>query len=117
MKPGTTNRPEASRVSAALVRPETGDDAVDDGDVALEPLAREDREDPAAANDEIGALVSARDGDPSFETRHRGDDNVSSGNEPTSTFSCAAVTDIPTALSSGSLSAAGWCGRWCAGTP
>src|SRR5207342_3315163 len=59
----------------ALIRPETGDDAVDDGDVALEPLASEDREDPAAANDEIGALVSARDGDPSFETRHRGDDN------------------------------------------
>ncbi len=52
----------------ALVRPEPGDDAVDDGDVALEPLAREHREHPAAADDEVGGLVAAGDGDRSFET-------------------------------------------------
>ena len=53
---------------AALVRAEPGDHTVGDGDVALEPLAGEDREHAAAANDEVGGLVAARDGDRSFET-------------------------------------------------
>jgi hypothetical protein len=41
----------------ALVGAEAGDVAVDHGDVGLEPLAREDGEDPAAAHDEVGRLV------------------------------------------------------------
>ena len=57
---------------APLVRAEPGDHAVDDRDVALEPFAREDRQDAAAADDEVGGLVSASDGDCSFETGHRG---------------------------------------------
>ena len=46
----------------ALVGAEPGDDAVADRDVDVEPLAREDAEDAAAANDEVGRLVTARDG-------------------------------------------------------
>ena len=63
MKPG--HDPAARRVErlAALVVAEAGDPAVDDRDVRLEPLAREDREHPAAADDEVGGLVSARDGE------------------------------------------------------
>ena len=44
----------------ALVGAEPGDDAVADRDVGVEPFAREDAEDPAAADDEIGGLVAAR---------------------------------------------------------
>ena len=64
MKPGTTKRPAASSVSCALVVAEARDVAVDHRDVGLEPLAREDREDLAAAHDEVGGLVAARDGEP-----------------------------------------------------
>jgi len=52
---------------APLVGAETGDVAVDDRDVRFEPLARERREDAAAAHDEIGRLVSARDGEATRE--------------------------------------------------
>ena len=41
----------------SLVRPDACDHAVDDGDVDLEPLAGEGRQDTAAAHDEIGGLV------------------------------------------------------------
>ena len=47
----------------ALVLAESRDVAVDDRDVGLEPLAREGREDPAAADDEVGRLIAARDGE------------------------------------------------------
>jgi hypothetical protein len=43
---------------------------VDDRDVGLEPLAREDAEDAAAANDDVGRLVSPRDGQASLEAGH-----------------------------------------------
>ena len=46
----------------ALVVAEPRDDAVADRDVDVEPLAREDAEDPAAADDEIGRLVTPGDG-------------------------------------------------------
>ena len=64
MNPGTTYAPAASSVSVALVGAETGDRAVADRDVDLEPLAREDRQDPATADDEIGGLVAAGDREP-----------------------------------------------------
>ena len=57
---------------APLVRPEPGDHAVDDRDVALEPLAGEDGEHASAADDGVGGLVAAGDGDCSFEAGHRG---------------------------------------------
>ena len=54
---------------AAVVAPEAGDPAVDHGDVALEPLAGEDRQHPPARDDEIRRLVAAGDGDPAREVR------------------------------------------------
>jgi hypothetical protein len=61
--------PAAARVDRlrALVRAETRDEAVGDRDVDVEPLPREDREDPPAADDEIGRLVSPRHRDPPGE--------------------------------------------------
>ena len=52
---------------AALVVAEPGDPAVDDRDVRLEPLPREDREHLAAADDEVCRLVTARDGETARE--------------------------------------------------
>ena len=46
---------------AALVCPDPGDHAVDDGDVGVQPLAREDRQHAPAAHDEVGGLVAASD--------------------------------------------------------
>ena len=46
------------------------DVAVADGDVGLEPLAREDREHAAALDDEIGGLVPSCDCDAAGEIRH-----------------------------------------------
>ena len=60
----------------ALVRTKTCDRAVGDRHVALEPLAREHRQDEAARDDEVGGLVPAGDGNRSFQTGHRGDDNA-----------------------------------------
>ena len=48
----------------ALVGAEAGDDAVADRDVDVEPLAREDAEDAAAAHDEVGRLVAPRHREP-----------------------------------------------------
>ena len=53
-----------------LVVAEAGDEAVDDGDVGLEPLAREDREHAAAAKHEVGRLVAAGDGEAAGEIGH-----------------------------------------------
>ncbi len=69
-KPGTTYRPVASSVSTALVAADAGDDAVYDRDVSVQPLARERREDAAAADHEVGGLVASRDRESS---RHRAD--------------------------------------------
>ena len=55
---------------AALVRPEPGDHPVDDRDVAVEPLAREDREHAPAADDGVGGLVAAGDGEASGQVTH-----------------------------------------------
>ena len=52
---------------AAVVGAEPGDRSVDDGDVDVEPLAREDGEHTAAADDEVGRLVAARDREPARE--------------------------------------------------
>ena len=59
---------------AALVLAEAGDEAVDDRDVSVEPLAREGREDAAAADHEVGGLVAAGDREPSREPA-TGDDS------------------------------------------
>src|SRR5439155_10893511 len=53
-----------------FVLAETGDEAVHDRDVGFEPLAREHRQDEAAAHDEIGGLVAARDRQPTRELVH-----------------------------------------------
>ena len=47
----------------AFVLAQAGDVPVADGDVRLEPLPREDRQHPPAANDEIGRLGTPGDGD------------------------------------------------------
>ncbi len=44
--------------------------AVGDRDVDVEPLAREDREDPSASHDEVGRLVPARDRQAALELLH-----------------------------------------------
>ena len=46
----------------AVVRAEPGDHAVADRDVDVEPLPCEDRQHPAAADDEVGRLGSPRHG-------------------------------------------------------
>ena len=56
---------------APLVAAETRDDAVGDRDVHLQPLAREDREHAASADDEIGGLVPAGDGEAAAQILHR----------------------------------------------
>jgi hypothetical protein len=56
----------------AVVAAEPSDHAVADGDVALEPLAGEDREHAPPADDEIRRLVAARDREPARKiTRQR----------------------------------------------
>ena len=53
-----------------LVRADTCDETVDDGDVRVEPFAGEDGEDAAAPDDEIGGLVAAGDGEAACEPGH-----------------------------------------------
>ena len=53
----------------AVVLADPGDDAVGDRDVGVEPLAREDAEDAAAADDGVGGLVPASDREPSRRGR------------------------------------------------
>jgi hypothetical protein len=60
------------RVTVVLAEP--GDEAVDDREIALEPLAREGREHPPAANHDMGRLVAARDREPAPQIDHRSDD-------------------------------------------
>ena len=55
----------------ALVVAEPGDDAVDDRDVALEPFAREDAEDTAAADHGVGRLIPSRNSESSSEIDRR----------------------------------------------
>ena len=55
---------------APFVVAEPRDDSVDDRDVHVEPLAREDGEDTAAADDEVGRLVPPRDCQPPAEVIH-----------------------------------------------
>ena len=61
----------------ALVGPDPGDHPVDDRDVGLEPLPGEDRQDATPADDDIGWLVPARDGEAALQGLHRVDDNGS----------------------------------------
>ena len=56
----------------AVVVAQPGDDAVADRDVGVEPLAREHGEDAAAADDEVGRLVSARYRDTALQLRDIG---------------------------------------------
>ena len=53
-----------------LVFTEPRDVAVDDRQVALQPLAREDREDPSSADDEVGGLVATGYGETACKVRH-----------------------------------------------
>ena len=77
MKPGTTKRPVASIVSEPSYGPDPGDRPVDDRDVRVEPLPGEHREDTAPTDDQVGRLVSARDGEAALQGLHRADDNGS----------------------------------------
>ena len=58
----------ASEIDSALA--EARDVAVTDRDLGVEPLAREDGEDPAALDDDVGELVAAGHGQPSGEIGH-----------------------------------------------
>ena len=51
----------------AVVRAETGDHTVGDGDIAVEPFPGEHRQHPAASDDEVGGLVAAGNRDRSFK--------------------------------------------------
>ena len=53
----------------ALVVAEPRDVAVADGDVGVEPFPREDGEDAPAADDEVGGLVTAGDGEAARKIR------------------------------------------------
>ena len=64
----------------AVVRTEAGDDAVRDGDVAFEPFPGEHGKDAPTAYYEVCRLIAAGDGKSPFESRHRADDNLFSGN-------------------------------------
>ena len=55
---------------AAVVVPDSGDVPVRDREIAVEPLAREDREHLRAADHEVGGLVSAGDGEAAAEVGH-----------------------------------------------
>ena len=63
MNPGTRYWPLASTRVAAVVLAQAGDHAAGHRHVGLEPLAREHREHPRTADDEVGRRVAARDGD------------------------------------------------------
>ncbi len=56
---------------APSIAPEPGDDAVDDSDVGIEPLAREDRQDASPSHDEVGRLVSSSDCEATLQPFHR----------------------------------------------
>ncbi len=58
MKPGTTQRPVDVDHLMAVVVAEPGDVPVDDGDVRVEPFAREHREHTTAADDDVRRLVA-----------------------------------------------------------
>ena len=60
--------------SVVLAQP--GDPPVGDGDVRLEPLAREHGQHTAAAHDDVRGLVSAGDGKAAGETVHVGEANT-----------------------------------------
>ncbi len=70
MKPGTTQRPEASSNLATFVLAEPGDEAVGDRDVHLEPLLGEDGQHASPTDDEVGRLVSSRHSEPTAEGLH-----------------------------------------------
>ena len=61
--------PASARIErlASVVGAEPCDPAVDDRNIRLEPLAREDGEHLAAADDEVGRLVAARNGEAARE--------------------------------------------------
>ena len=70
MNPGMTCFPLASSSSLTFVVAETCDDSVHDRDVDLEPFLREDGEHPPAANDEVGGIVPAGNGEPAAQLLH-----------------------------------------------
>ena len=71
MKPGHEVAARRRRSSRALVLAEAGHDPVDDRDVDVEPLAREDAEDAARPDHEVGRLVAPRNRQPSLEVTRR----------------------------------------------
>jgi hypothetical protein len=73
-----SNTPTGIHLAGDLVRVES----VADGDVGLEPLAREDGEDLAVLNDDVGELVAAGDREAPRQISHAGDDKPSGNDEP-----------------------------------
>ena len=61
---------------ATLVVADAGDDAVDNGDIDLEPLLREDRQDATSADDEVGRLVSSSHCEAALQPFHRPERNA-----------------------------------------
>ena len=66
-EPGNDVAPRRVEYLRTVVVADPRDDAVDDGDVRLQPLAREHGEHPTASDDEVGRLVAARDGETSLQ--------------------------------------------------
>src|SRR5262249_17774364 len=69
-EPGNDPPPGCVELFSPVVVAQSGDDPVADGDVGVEPLAGEDGEHLAAADDEIGRLVAAPDRETAREIRH-----------------------------------------------
>ena len=78
-EPGDDVAPGRVERLAALVASDPCDDPVDDCDVRLQPLAREDRQDASAPHDEVSGLVPAGDCETALQLLHRGQSNAHRG--------------------------------------
>ena len=70
-EPGDDVPPRRVERFAPVVAPDPGNDTVDDGDVGLQPLAREHREDASSANHEVGRFVAASHRESALQPFHR----------------------------------------------
>ena len=75
-EPGDDVAPGRVERVAPVVPPDPCDDPVDDCDVRLQPLAREDRQDASASHDEVGRLVPTSDCETALQPIHRGERNA-----------------------------------------
>src|SRR5215210_1565914 len=71
-EPGHDIAPGGVDDLASVVSAESRDPTVGDGDVDLEPLACENGKHASAANDDVGGLVAASDGEASRKVLHAG---------------------------------------------